>query len=93
VRRAGPWILSLLAIVAAIVVLAALTGSPTTVMSFPAAIGTSAALAAIIVFFAGRAYLKREPPFRLGLPVMALVLVLVWLAIAFVIFNRLYNSY
>jgi len=85
--------LALLLVIAAVVAISALTGSPTTIMSFPAAIATSATLSGIIVFFAGRAYLRREPQFRLGMPVLSALLALMWLAIAFVFFNRLYNSY
>jgi hypothetical protein len=93
VRRAASRVLGILAICAVITIVVAATGSPTTPMSFPAAIVTSLALPGAIAFFAGRAYLRRKRPFRLSPPTLALLLTLLWLGVAFVFFDWFYNGY
>jgi hypothetical protein len=93
VRRTALWILALVAICAVVVIVVWKTGSPTTPMSFPAAIVTSLALSGIPTYFAGRAYSKRKTPFRFSSSVASLLLVVIWLAVAFVWFDWFHNGY
>jgi len=93
VPRAAVRFLAVLAICAVVVIVAWKTGSPTTSLSFPAAIVTALALSGILTVLAGRAYSRRKPPFRFGTSVTALLLALMWLALAFVFFDRFFNGY
>lgn len=86
-------VFGLLAIGGVVAIISIDTGSPTTPMSFSAAVATSTVLSGMITFLAGRTYLRKNPRFRFGVPGTTFLLILLWAGIAFVFFDRLYNGY